>query len=247
MSKAPSLAAQSGGLSTAVNLPSIFSAAPEKLKEREVTPYVVFAHPNRADEWAKLQSKFNNLEEGDMFLIRSEGNIALPVAKLMWLCGKQFWVLANAAGEVQQVATVEQPRPYGEQIESVVLVHTDDGVIPANMTWKTTKCPAAKILSDALLEASTPAWADRGPAFRETLAIQQPFARFFGEVSLNAPRIGKSSGKPYRSTKCVIKPTTRSEAEMLKLFSESETVQKSLDDAAKRYELRVGDLTAKIK
>lgn len=245
-SKAPSLAAQSGTLSTGtVQLPAIFSAAPEKLKERFISPYLVFAHSNRTDEWKKLQAKYKQIEEGDMCLMRQDGPLLLPVAKVMMLAAKQAWTQDNAAGEMQAASFKEMPYPYRERIEAVLLLFLDTEIVPVNVTFKTTKCPAAKVLSEALLEAATPAWADRGPEFRDTLVIPQAFARFYGEMTVGTPRPGKQSGKLYRVTQCTIKPTTRVEAELFTAFSADPECQKKLDDAAARYQLRVTELTNK--
>jgi hypothetical protein len=242
-----SLAAQTpGALSTPLKMPSIFQAPAEPVKARVIAPYITFAHPKRADEWAKLTNAFGQIAEGEMYLIRSNSLHKLDPAKLSLFCCKQYWGKTNAAGELLGVSWVEMPFPYKEHIEAVVLVYLESEVLPANVCFRSTKCPAGKSLSDALAEAAKPAWGDRSAAHAESLVCALPMMRFFGEVRLGPQRIGKSSGLPYRPTVCSIKPTAAPEWRLLKAFQENADVQKSLDDAANRYMSRLAELEAKV-
>lgn len=250
MAKQPSLAAQTGTLEKSeapgvtLALPDIFKAPIEDVKGRFIAPYITFAHPRRADEWKKLTAKLgNSITEGDMFLIEQDVITPLPTAKLGLLKAKQFWAEVNPAGEIQRVSWLEQP--WKEHIDAVVLVYFADRIVPANVRAKTTKCPAFKALNDALKEAGTAEWADKGAAFKETLILQQAFCRFYGEVTLGAPRSGKTSGLPYRPTQCTIQPTSVPEWRLLTDFSASETSQKALNDAANRFIFGMTELAKK--
>ena len=243
---AKSLAATTpGALTQELKLPSIFSA-PEPVKARDISPYVVFAHPKRADEWAKLTAKFGNIAEGSMFLVTSQELYELPLAKLGWIHHRQYWASANPAGELLSASWTEMPKPFKEHVESVVLVYLEDKIVPANMSFRSTKCPAAKTMADTFAECQTPKWADKSAAHKETLVCQQAFMRFFGEVQLGPQRIAKSTGLPYRPTQCNVKPTTLTEWRLLKAMIEDENTQKALNAAAERFEWRMKELTAKI-
>lgn len=246
MAKQPSLAAEKGVVAPITNIPAIFQAPQEAMKARFMPPYVVFCHPERKDEWKRLHSKFPNLVEGDMYLITSEALYPLPIAKLGFMCGKQYWVLTNAKNEVQKALWEERPKPWQERIDAVVLVYLEDRIVPANMRFKTTKCPAGKLLSDALLKAGTSEWADESAAHKESLICQQAFMRFFGNVSVGPPRPGKESGKNYRPTSCDIQPTSVPEWRLLKAFTESPDANKQLQDAADRYTHGIAEVAAKI-
>lgn len=248
MAKTQSLAAQSGALqNTQLKLPACFSPPTAPMEARFIAPYITFAHPKRLDEWKKLTGQFGNIEEGDMYFISKEHTCKLDPAKLGLLCFKQYWALANPAGEVQKVSFVEMPHPYKEHVQCVVLVYLEDRIVPANVEFRTTKCGAAKTLSDALLEAATPAWADKGPAYKETLVANQPFMRFYGEVTLGPTRTSKTSGLPYKPASCVVKPTNLTEWRLLKVLCDEPATQKALDDAAQRFEFKVKELEAKAK
>lgn len=245
MAKQQSLAAQAGVVD-ALQLPAVFSAPAERIEGKKWPPYFCFAHPRKTDEWNKLTATFGKVEEGDMFLVDNDQAFALnPTAKLGWLCHKQFWALANGAGEVQKVSFKEMPDPFKERVEAVVLVYLEDRIVVANAQFRTTKCPAAKSLSDALAEAGTEAWAGKSPAHRETLALQQSFARFYGLVSLGPTRTGKSSGMPYRPTQCTIKPTSVPEWRVLDAFSKAKDTSEALQRAAAQFESRVAEMKAK--
>lgn len=247
MAKPQSLAAQAGALSEGFKLPAIFQAPQQAVKARYIAPYVTFAHPKRADEWNKIAAKYGQPEEGSMFLVESEQITALATAKLGWLCHKQYWALANPAGEVQQVSLEERAHPYKEHIEAVVIVYFEDTIVPANVCFRTTKCPAAKALADTLIESSDgPTWAAKSNAHKETLILQQPFCRFFGLVTMGAQRTSKSSGLPYRPTQCTIHPTSISEWRLLQKLNEGSD-GKVFEDAAARFESRIKEMGLKVK
>lgn len=248
MSEQKSLAAQSGTLTQApaFQLPAVFMEPPTEIVGRFSSPYISFAHKNRTDEWAKLSAKFGVIDEGEMFLIEGDKINKLAPAKLGLLYAKQFWAQKNAAGDMLGTSFTERPYPWQEAIEMVVLVYQDDGIVIANCQPRTTKCSGFKVLADALKECQTPAWGDKSPAHKETLQIPQPFMRFFGEVSLAAPRISKKSGLPYRTTNCTVKPVTNVEVKLLKAFIESPESNKKMEDAAGRYSMQIRELESKL-
>lgn len=247
MAKTQTLAAQSGALTQPLKLPAAFQASPDPIKARFIAPYITFAHPKRADEWAKLVAKFGQVLEGDMFLIRQDSLHKLDQAKLGWLCHKQYWAEVSAAGELQKASFKEMPKPFKEHIEAVVLVYLEDKeIVPANVQFRTTKCPAAKSMSDALMEASTAEWGERGPAHKESLVCAQPFMRFYGIVALGPQRVSKTSGLNYKPTVCQVRPTTLVEWRLLKEFTETEASQKMLEDAASRFEYRISEVKTKV-
>lgn len=245
--KAPSLAAQAGALATQeLKLPAIFSAPPAPIVGRKLSPYITFAHMKRADEWTKILTKLGNPEEGQMYFIDGDVVVKLAPAKLGWVVGTQYWAEANAAGEVLRTTMKEMPKPFKEHIEAVVLCYLEDRVVPCNMQFRSTKCPGAKVLSDALADCQTPGWADKSPAHKETLVLSQPFCRFFGEVNLGPQRTAKSTGLTYRTTVCSVRPTGVSEWRLLKQLSEDAKCAELLQEAAKRYEYRLDELQKKL-
>lgn len=248
MAKSQSLAAQGGVLTQEVQLPAVFSAPQQKIEARKLAPYIVFAHPKRGDEWAKLVSKHGQIAEGDMFLITPDRTYPLPTAKVGWLCGRQYWAETNMAGDQMLRATFQEaPKPFGERVEAVLLVYLEDTIVPANVLFKKTKCPAAKTLSDAFIEAGTPGWGEISSAHKETLVCNQPFMRFFGNMSVVPPRTSKSSGLPYRTTTCNVQPTGVPEWRLLKQFCEDPLSQKALQEAADRFEMQMREVQAKVK
>lgn len=248
MAKTASLAAQGGALTQSVQLPAVFSAPQGRIEARKIVPYLVFAHPKRADEWAKLVAKHGSVSEGDLFLIAPDRSYPLPTAKVGWLCGRQYWAEANAAGDqLIRVSYKEAPRPFGERVEAVLLVYLEDRIVPANVLFKSTKCPAAKTLSDAFLDAQSPEWADRSSAHKETLVCSQPFMRFFGELSVAPPRTSKASGLPYRTTVCSVHPTGIPEWRLLKQFCDDPESQEALKQAAARFESQMKEVESKAR
>lgn len=248
MAKQQSLAAQSGALSVGnFELPAVFSAPQDAIKSRSIAPYVTFAHPKRADEWNRLVGQFKSVAEGEMYLVRPETLHKLDVLKCGWLCHKQYWAETNPAGDVLAVSFEERPKPFKEHVEAVVLVYLDEEIVPANVQFRTTKCPAAKAMSDALAKASSPEWGDLGPQHKETLVVNQPFFRFYGKITLGPQRTSKSSGLTYRPTQCTIEPTAIPEWRLIKAFTESADCKKSMDAAAERYSWRINEAKSKVR
>lgn len=239
-----SLASQAGALSE-FQLPALFSAPQQPIQARVASPYVTFAHGKRADEWKKLVAKFGTVNEGDMFLFHPDGIEKLDVLKCGWLAHQQYWIHKNAKGDLVASSFKEAPDPFKEHVEAVLLVYLDDRIMPANICFRTTKCGAAKEMSDALADASTPSWADRSPAHRETLSVNQPFGRFYGEIAPGATRIGKSSGLPYTPLTCDVKPTGVSEWRLLEAFIKDPETNGKLQAAAAQFQRRVNDVRAK--
>lgn len=244
MAKQASLAAQSGALAQSMELPAVFSAPPEPLKAREWGPYVVFAHNQRKDEWAKILRNYPQAQDGDMFFIDNDAVVKLDVAKLGLICAKQYWVKKDAAGNMVHASFTELPK-YNEHVQTVVLVYFDDKVVPANLEFRTTKCGGAKTLSDALIEAASLDWAEKSPAHKETLVCAQPFMRFYGELSLLPQRTSKTSGMLYKPTTCKISPTTVAEWRLLNDLVNSDEAKKQLKMAAETYERRLNEVKAK--
>lgn len=247
MAKQPSLAAQAGAVATQeLKLPAVFGAPQAPVVGKKWPPIITFAHPKRADEWAKLIAKFKSVNEGDMYFVGDELH-KLDVAKLSLVCCMQYWSLSNPAGEMQKATFSQQPHPWKEHIEAVVLVYLPNGVVPANVCFKTTKCPGAKTLSDALIQASGPEWGKESPAHELTLRLTQPFMRFYGNVTLGPTRTSKSSGLPYRPTQCTIHATGPEEWAALKALTENPDTQKQLDEAAQRYQRRLDEVNQKLE
>lgn len=247
MSDKQSLAAEAGVLTDAkFAVPAIFQEPNDEIVGRFVVPYITFAHKGRPDEYAKLTGKFGTVEEGTMFLIEPNETTRLDTAKLGLIKAKQFWSEKNAAGEVLRTSWSEMPWPWGENIEAVVIVYFDDRIVVANTQPRTTKCSGFKILADALKDCQTPEWGDKSPAHRETMQINLPFMRFYGEVTLAGNRVSKKTGLPYRITQCAIRPVTNVEVKLLKAFTESPESNKQMTDAAGRYEMRLREIESKL-
>lgn len=246
MAKTQSLAAQAGVLKAELQLPSVFSAPQEKIQGRFSAPYVTFAHPKRADEWAKIVGKYGAPNEGDMFLVEPTGVTKMDTMKAALLCARQAWTVTNAAGDILTVHFEEKPGTK-ELVVAALLVYLEDRVVPANIKFKTTKCRAAKELADALAEAATPEWADKSPAHKDTMVVGYPFGRYYGLVKVMEARPSKTSGTPYRPTSTVIAPTGMQEWKLLKAFSESEGYKDLMDAASRRFESDVEELKKKAK
>lgn len=241
MAKQQSLAAKTDGAlaAPALTLPAIFTKPPEAMKARYMAPYIVFAHPKRADEWKRINSRFKDVEEGDMFLLANGEIYKTDTLKCSLLAGQQYWSEANAAGVVLKTSYVELPKPYKEQVEAVLLVYHGDGILVANVHARGPKCSGFRGLVAALIEASESSWGDKGAEFKESLIVNQPFGRFYANLVLGDKRTGKTSGLPYKPLTCEVHPTGIPEWRMFDAFCKSEEATKQMNDAAVRFSERM--------
>lgn len=248
MAEEQSLAAQTGTLTASpkFEVPSVFMEPQDKVVGRFAAPYISFAHKERPDEYGKLVGQFGVVNEGDMFLVEGNKVTKLDTAKLSVLKVKQYWVEKDASGKVLKASYTEMPYPWAEHMDVVVLVYLPDRITVANVNPHTTKCGGFKTLADALEECQKPEWGDKSPAHRATLQINQPFMRFFGELTVASPQTSKRTGRPYRTTPCVIRPVTNVEVELLGTFSRSEEGAKQMKDAAERYSFRISEVESKL-
>lgn len=228
-------------------MPEVFQEPTDKIVGQFRTPYIVFAHKNRGDEYAKLVGQFGMVSEGEMFLFEPEKITKLDVAKLGLIKARQFWCQKNPAGEVLTTSWNEMPWPWDEVIEAAVLVYLPDRITVANVQPRTTKCAGFKPLADALTECQKPEWADKSPAHKAAMVMPQPMMRFYGEVTLGPVRTSKKSGLPYRVTQCVIKPVTNVEVGLQMAFAEDPKSRDALNDAAQRFQSRVAEVESKLK
>lgn len=228
-------------------LPASLQAAQEApaavVSSLEWAPYITFAHNSRKDEWAKLAAQFGSVNEGDMYFIHGKMQKHLTSAKMGYFAGKQFWTHKSPAGLLLDVKNTPMPDPYRELVEAVVLLYIDGKAIPCNMSFHTTKCGAAKTMSDAFVEASSVDWGKRGSDYALTMNFPHVFLRFFAEVVMAAPRNSKRTGLPYRPLYAGIKPTTSTEIQMVQV---NEDFNKQLELASKRFEYVTKELEAKL-
>lgn len=241
-----SLAASTGSLTKDLQLPAIFTQGQAPLEARKIAPYVVYVHPARRDEWNKLLMKFGPaVKEGDLYLFEPDAITPLGNAKLGLVCAQQYWVLVDAVGNITKASFEQLPDPWKEHVEAVVVVYLADRMVPANMSFRTTKCGAVKSLTDALIAAGSPAWANGGPAYEATMQITQPWLRFHG-ILVNTQRTSKKTGAAYIAASAGIFPTSKVEAELIGKFAESEGAQHALEEAARRFTERVAEMRTKV-
>lgn len=211
-------------------------------------PYITFAHHARKDEWARLNARFgaNKVREGDPYYI--DGDDMRPLAdgmRLGWLCGTQYWVHKAPDGGLVAHSRSPKPEPFREHVEAVVLLYLPDKVVPCNVTFRTTKCGAAKAMSEAAALAATPDWGRQGSLYAATMALRQPFLRFYADVSMSAPRNSKRTGLPYTTLMTMIVPTGPAEWAQLKSLGEDANYRNLFDMAMERYNSVVAGVAEK--
>jgi hypothetical protein len=247
---AESLAAKAGVLKTVeLQLPSIFGAPQEDVTTRTMAPYVSFAHPMAKDTWSKALAANPRAEEGEQYLIVEGKAVNVTPAKLTPMLVKQFWTEEDQAGNILRTFLSEGPG-LRENAEAVVLVYVGDRLVPASMSFKTTKCGAAITLAKALLHAGgvhdgTP-WESLSQDHALTLACPQPFMRLFGHIKTTR-RTSKKTGFIYVAAEAVVQPTGAAEWTVLASAFKDPEFNDTLQKVADKHEERMNFVLAKAK
>lgn len=248
MAEKQSLAAKSGALAELkqeFTLPALFESPKgvEDVQGRSVAPYVCFASPAAKQQWPRLVAAIPNVKEADQVLVTPTRSAQLTPLKFHLLIARQYWAHVSADGQILAARDKEHPNPYREQIEAVVIAYDGETLVPANMTFKSTKCGACQDMCRALVEASSPDWAKKSPAHELTLQATKPFMRFFGVVD-TVKRTAKQSGLSYIQATVTIHPTTAVEWKLLAKFLQMQEFMDALQVASDRFERRVAEISA---
>lgn len=246
VAKQQSLAAQAGAID--FQLPAVFGGGQQAIAAKKWPPMITFAHNKRADEWAKITAKFGRAVEGGMYLVHNDRVERLETAKLGWFIGQQYWVRKDGAGNVVEASfDKESPPGFVEQVEACVVVYLSDGLLPANVQFRTTKCSAAQKLSDEFNACQEPGWAEKSDGHKMTLSLRDPWMRFYGIVTELPPRPSKTSGNLYTPLDTRLAPTGVAEWKHIQDFCKDPENQRMVSEVAANYERRIAEMRAKVK
>lgn len=240
---APKVVPESLATRAGLTIPAALAVPNEEpVSSFKVGPYITFAHPQRADEWAKLLGRFGHVDEGHMYLVNGEEFVKLDVAKLAVFRYKQYWKHTDDDGNVVDVQYTPQPKPYREYMETVCFLYLPDRLLPVTVRFRTTKCSGALQMTRALQMAATEQWAKQGAAYNATMALQQPALRYVAECRLSKPRASRQSKYTYTKLTAVVRPTTQAEWDLAKAFSADEKAQQQLEHAANYFQWATSNL-----
>jgi len=213
----------------------------------KASTYVTFASPRKTDQWLKFQTLFPGIQDGAQILVRPEPrpSIKLDPFRFHLIAARQFYAEVADDGVMLRVTW---DRPTGqaaaimkEHIDTMLLVYTKDGLVPATCRFKTTKCGAVHKASDTLKLAMTPAWASLGEAYAKSLAAPEPWARFTATVTVQA-RTARMSGRKYIGANSTITPTAEAEWEAIAAFLNAPENVQALADVQDSFAIRLQEL-----
>jgi hypothetical protein len=214
-------------------------------------PFIGFAEP-KGSKYADIRAALPGIQAGAPYLYKpGTGYVAMNPAKMHVVEGVQFFVEYGADGATPVTVTRTDPgsfkSPLKEAIFGVAVAYTPDGLVPAAVSFRTTKAPAAHAALKALRDcADATAWGNKSPDFRETLRIPVPFARFTATVTTRA-KTGKGSGQQYYAASADIKPTTPAEAKMIGAALASPDFMATFNAVIAAHDAQVKKLTDMVK
>jgi hypothetical protein len=192
-----SLLAQSETTETAIALPNDIgglAGLQDQGSSYESVPYVAFIHP-LMKTYSRVQRDLPDADVGTPVVIPPKDTdkvIALTPFRFLLLRSWHYFAKTDQQGNIVEAIEgkddARKQKGFGDYIETVVLaVLSDNSLLPARCTFKTTKASAYFKAKDAVLAASNDSeWASRSEAHRQTLALKQPNLRVVHSVKLTS-------------------------------------------------------------
>jgi hypothetical protein len=229
-------------------IPSGFGQVSVVLPEQTRTPYVGFIYA-KTNGYNVFLQKISDLREGEPVLVLpapADPRVLRPFEYFL-LNAVQFWATyVKTTGEMIDMSTVKQPSPYKETIEAVVLVVGERGLVPAQVRFKATTCPAVYPALRALEEAKTTAWAKKGADYVATLEIPEPWGRFVTRAN-RTERTNRETNERYATMEAVSNPTSAANKEKLYAFFQHKPSVELLREVQEVYTRRLLDARKHIK
>lgn len=213
-------------------IPDVQSMAPIE-RELYSSPYLQFMDP-RAKNYGDAVQKLGQLPVGTPVLILPGGIMYRLDNPQVWLTPFRFqhWSVINDKNQLLQSALLSENVPqdgkkWNEFVETVAIVMTHDGPIPARVGFKTVKTPAAHDIYGSLNECvNNPAkWQAQSVDHAAACsAIAQAWLRLHGVITLKA---GKGD-YDYIQANASVKPTSAGQYAAIVTMLNSEAGKKYL-------------------
>jgi hypothetical protein len=211
-------------------------------------PYLFFYYG--IGEGAEAAKKaLPNVRKGDLVLVADgEYTILHSPVTVLFCTAHQHWAeRVPATQQVVKASLEPQGRgsPLKEEIEALVLVLADDGLIPATWRTKSAACRGPVLALRELAAAPTPEWVAQSEAHRITAKIQQPWARFVAQIDYRL-EASRSSGNEYVATDAVCHPIDPDTFAKLRDFVNASENQQRLGEAYAEHTRKVNEVKEKL-
>lgn len=208
-------------------------------------PYVSFIS-SKSKTWAGACAAIPGLNETDPVLFRGpvEPPIKLAPFQVHLWKWKQFWGEMDDAGQVIR-ATFEKPEgdsDLKEIIETILLIHTQVGVVPARCTFKVGTCPALHTMVDGIRKASSPEWGKLGKDYEATLQVPTAPLRFLATIT-PGKKISKRSGRGYAVASARIAPVTEKQYHAVLDYFKDTANRGAFASVQSSFDNRVAEIT----
>lgn len=209
-----------------------------------LSPYVMWPYPISGC-WGNVLVKFGgNFKPGRPVLVMNGEMQALNPMEYILMRSKQLFCTEDNAGNITGASYDSEAFKKGqrkEYVETVILVITDEMIVPARCLFKTLKVGSVYPAIGALAQCTTDEWADKGPDFKATLAITEPRFRFKTRVIINDVT-AKSTGRCNPIGSAQVLPTTVSDWSRLAQFWNDAKTQELLTECKDDYDSRIATL-----
>lgn len=221
--------------------------APPKEPAGVFTPYVFWASMKNAEKWMETAAAIPGLVEGDLVLSLDPKPVKLPSLTYFHVAARRYWAdLDQATYEPRRVYFEDPGKGPREFVEVAALVRHGEDLVPASIRFADAQCAAANAGILAAREAVTAEWASKSEDHAFTMRIASPTARFTVAVSCGS-KMGRTSGRRYRTATAICKPTTAAEVVLLGRMSTDPVFIERLGLLREQFAKRVDELVALSK
>lgn len=191
----------------------------------------------------RLTAAIRDLQDGDPVLVLPEPELPIRLQPLRFSLFAAFGYFADVdqAGTILSAGHEKTEKLNREHVEAVVFIYLPERLVPARMTFKTTKCQAAHKAIAALKLAAEPGWAKLSPEHGTSMMAPYPWSRFSVSVRTST-RTSRTSGFKYVAADADIRPTGVTEWKLIGDSLKCPGFVQELRVAVKGYDRRLEEV-----
>ncbi len=217
------------------------------------TPYVSFVSL-KGSAYGKLAPFFPDMQEGDPILILPDPArpVKLDPLRFYLVHAKTHYSEVDQNGQIIRstfnIDEARADRSLKEHVEGVVLVCLDTGLVPARVTFKSTKVKAAwTAINTHEAAKDTEAWGKLSPEHAATLVCPDPRFRYTTTVKMSYGNVSRSSGFKFTLATGFAKPSTVADWQAITKAFSDEAFCKLCDAVVGGWKSRIGDIEQYVK
>lgn len=209
-----------------------------------ITPYVSFVSLKSA-AFPKLAPYYPDLREGEPVLFKgADSHVRLDPFRYYLIQYRVHYTEADSEGSVvrstMDAGVAKGDKSLKENVETVLIVCTKEGLVPARCTFRTTKTKAVwSAINHLAVAKDGDKWGKLSPEHAATLGAPDPRFRFTATVHLSYGRLSKSTGYKFTEASATVKPTALADWQALTAALNDKAFRALCDDVVTQWKERI--------